>query len=207
MSQITSSTVDILLFAILLICFLFYSNANSLRVLVGTVSLSDNNNNNNAYHRVSRIIVHRYYSSWPLGIINDIALLQLTNEINFNTNTNSITLAKKTPSIGTEAIAVGWGLNENNVIPNQLQYLRARTVSKLRCFIRNFPILPSGSQICAIADDRNAGICNGDSGSALIYRNTLIGIVSWGTGGCANGRPDGYTSVAGYRYWILDNMN
>lgn len=175
----------------------------SLAVLVGTITLSSGG----THYNVSNIIIHENYGSGLFHIRNDIALIKLTTSITFNTNTGPIPLATSTPRSGTRATAIGWGLNEEGVIPNQLQFVNVTTVSFISCVIRNFPLLPLGPQICAVADTNGAGICNGDSGSALIYRNTLIGIVSWGTGGCANGRPDGYVNVAGYRRWILNNMS
>lgn len=175
---------------------------NALRILVGTATL----NSGGTYYRLAKFIIHENFRPRSNYIENDIALIKLTTSITFNGNTQRITPATTTPNAGTRATVIGWGLNENNAIPNRLQYLSVTTVSLQTCRNRNYPVVPRGPQICAVADTNNAGVCNGDSGSALIYRNTQIGIVSWGTGGCANGRPTGYTDVAGFRQWIQTNM-
>lgn len=176
---------------------------NSLKILVGTVTLSSGGNLLN----VQKFILHPNFQQTSRYIVNDVALIKLTSAINYNVNMRALDLASSTPGAGARATVIGWGLNENGVIPNRLQYLPVNIVSLQTCAARNYPVVPSGPQVCAVAVTRTSGVCNGDSGSALIYGNTQIGIVSWGTGGCANGRPTGYTSVAGFRSWILNTMN
>lgn len=44
--------------------------------------------------------------------------------------------------------------------------------------------------------------CEGDSGSALVYNNYQIGLVSFGSDPCASGKPAIYASVPYYKSWI-----
>lgn len=59
------------------------------------------------------------------------------------------------------------------------------------------------STLCALADFR--GICYGDSGSALVTNNSLVGIASWGVP-CAVGKPDQFTRISSFYDWIMTNM-
>ena len=64
--------------------------------------------------------------------------------------------------------------------------------------------------ICAGAE--NADSCQGDSGGPLVYRSGelqpwyLIGVVSFGSTQCGDGRPGVYTRVDKYLNWIRRNL-
>lgn len=59
----------------------------------------------------------------------------------------------------------------------------------------------TNSSICALLA-KGQGVCFGDSGSPLVARGKLIGIVSWGIP-CAMGFPDVYTRISFFLDWIL----
>lgn len=99
-----------------------------------------------------------------------------------------------------------------------LQYQRTVTMNKSNClkyFLQHLsPYVTDVKQrdrifdemICA-ATRKGEGICNGDSGSAMISRilngfDVFIGVASWAVN-CADGFPDVYTSV----YHHLDFIN
>jgi secreted trypsin-like serine protease len=54
-----------------------------------------------------------------------------------------------------------------------------------------------------------ASTCNGDSGSSLTMsirgRNTLVGVVSYGSRTCEDGYPIVMTRVTAYLDWIAEN--
>lgn len=52
---------------------------------------------------------------------------------------------------------------------------------------------------------KGSGTCNGDSGGALTYNNTLLGIVSWSVG-CENGYPCIHTKIYPHLEWINDHL-
>lgn len=64
----------------------------------------------------------------------------------------------------------------------------------------------SNSQICAKSSP-GYGTCQGDSGSPLIYKNKIVGVVSGGDGGCAEGNPDVYTKISSFIPFIKYELN
>ena len=70
------------------------------------------------------------------------------------------------------------------------------------------------SQICA-GGIKGQDSCRGDSGSGLYIQQSvedqntpryLIGIVSFGSKDCGNGRPGVYTRVSSFIPWIVKNL-
>lgn len=72
----------------------------------------------------------------------------------------------------------------------------------------NFPYYDSSTQICAGDIKNRKDSCSGDSGGPLMKNHNglwnLIGIVSYGDGGCFGYGV--YTKVNEYFDWILKNM-
>lgn len=130
--------------------------------------------------------------------------MQLSTAIQ-SADVHAISVCHKSPSPDDDAQVSGWGVTQGgaSTVPDRLQFLNVTIVSFTKCFIQNFPILTLYKQICAVAQ-RSRGVCNGDSGSALVYQNSQIGIVSWAKG-CATGRPDVYANVCDYKDWIEKN--
>ena len=44
----------------------------------------------------------------------------------------------------------------------------------------------------------------GDSGGPMVCGNTLVGVTSWGEGGCGAGKPAVYSRVTYFRDWIRE---
>lgn len=91
--------------------------------------------------------------------------------------------------------------------PDNLQYLRMITLSRIDCQSRHMEDADRvfNTTICAYAGVRNSGMCLGDSGGALVLDGALIGIVSWGVP-CAIGYPDVFTRVGPFLSWIDGNV-
>lgn len=51
-----------------------------------------------------------------------------------------------------------------------------------------------------------AGVCFGDSGSALVANNRLIGITSWGES-CAIGNTDQFMRISYFYNWIIEHVH
>lgn len=101
--------------------------------------------------------------------------------------------------------------------PNTLQYREAITISYEECMaefmkLKETRLADWKESIEAINTDslctsnrKGVGLLQGDSGSPLVFENTLIGVVSWSVG-CAEGLPDIYTNVYSYTHWIMHQM-
>lgn len=157
-------------------------------------------------YNARRRIIHSGFTVYP-AIKNDIALLQVSSSIQFNTNVQPISIPKDNPKAGYKAQVSGWGLLVENGagLPDSLQFLNVTVISNLDCADQHLPLGVAQNQICTRGVPYE-GACNGDSGSGLVYRGTEIGIVSWGIG-CARGKPDVYVNVFAYKKWIKDNTN
>ncbi|KAJ6225201.1 hypothetical protein RDWZM_003746 [Blomia tropicalis] len=175
--------------------------ASSMMVVVGTNHLD----HNGTQYDIAKVISHPSYN--PLFTINDIALIQTNDTIQFNDRIDIVNLTDTYPQRGSTAILSGWGLTKypDQSLPNELQFIELRIISNIICRIRlfGFPIL--STHVCTLSG-RGKGACQGDSGGPLVVNGTQVGIVSWGIP-CARGRPDVFTSVVSYREWIMEQIN
>lgn len=163
-----------------------------------------------AKYAVSQAIVHEGYNDETL--LNDIALLRLSDDINF-ANAKPIKLVKATDVSegaiipGVMSWVTGWGLTKVNpqTIPTSLQKVQLPIVTNAQAST------VWGSSI--VATDLMAGFlngnkdaCNGDSGGPLVVpvldEFKLAGIVSWGSDNCNT--YGAYTRVSDFEQWIRD---
>ncbi|CAD6991918.1 unnamed protein product [Ceratitis capitata] len=160
-------------------------NANEITVVVGTLTWR----NGGDRYRVVAIRSHPSFSSSSL-IINDIAVLKVTPP--FNLAKSSIS----TISLGGRA-RVG-----ENVAVRLTGWVHSHQPGQADCAQRGFRI--TANELCALGE-RGRGACVGDSGGPLIMQQgtpQLVGIVSYGTATCAQGRPDVYTRVSSFLPYI-----
>ena len=112
---------------------------------------------------------------------------------------------------GTNAVAVGWGQNENGEIPNILQQVTVPMFSPSECRRLLGPIgfIPDGTFCAGTAAE---GARPGDSGGPLLVR---IGSSGWGQVGVAStgsanpellGHPATYVSTSAYYDWIHQHI-
>ncbi|XP_072948306.1 chymotrypsin-2-like [Epargyreus clarus] len=147
---------------------------------------------------------------------NDIGILILAERIRLSSDdsidSHIIPLNYDWVDGGAECFVTGWGrLGVSSNIPDKLQLLYLNTISPKQCFegIRkasdgwfNVPPHDPKVEICTFHSVGH-GMCNGDSGSALVRKDILqqIGIVSWGFP-CAIGAPDVFVRIGGFKEWI-----
>ncbi|XP_043655757.1 chymotrypsin-1 [Drosophila teissieri] len=163
-------------------------------------------------HRVVTKHVHPQYSISP-RIINDIALVKVTPPFRLQRSDVSTILIGGSDRIG-EKVPVrltGWGSTTSSTssatLPDQLQALNYRTISNEDCNQKGFRV--TRNEICALAV-QGQGACVGDSGGPLIkpgLQPHLVGIVSYGSSTCAQGRPDVYTRVSSFLPYISQVIN
>lgn len=159
---------------------------------------------------VSEVIVHEGYNSQTLE--NDIALLKLTEPINF-TNAMPIKLISADDSVagatdpGVMSWLTGWGLIsvDPNIFPAKLQKVQLPIISNTQAATvwTDIPV----SDIMAGYLNGNKDACMGDSGGPLVVpvsgEYKLAGIVSWGSTKCDT--YGAYTRVSSFEKWIETN--
>lgn len=159
---------------------------------------------------VSEVIVHEEYNSSTLD--NDIALLKLTDSINFsNAKPIKIITSKNVSEGATDpgvmAWLAGWGLIKvtPNTYPGSLQKVQLPVISTSQASVV-YNYIPS-TDIMAGYKNGNKDACNGDSGGPLIVpvedEYKIAGIVSWGSNSCNT--YGGYTRVSLFEDWIRTN--
>ncbi|CAH2041746.1 unnamed protein product, partial [Iphiclides podalirius] len=157
------------------------------------------------------------HPEWDWSTIkNDIGILYLTEELNLSSTVAVIALSFKWIDGGEKSYATGWGrLGAWDPIPDYLQLLYLETISSKECAegIReastwwgSSPPLDPKVEICTFHSPGH-GMCNGDSGSALVSQKTghQTGIVSWGFP-CARGAPDVFVRISGFKEFLLQNL-
>lgn len=101
------------------------------------------NNKDNEVFKVKKITTHPKFSSLDY----DFAVLELTEEIQFNDVQGAITLATVDPEDGAEANVTGWGetlaVDDKNVLRKATVHIINQDVCK-----KTFPIL-TDSMMCA----------------------------------------------------------
>ncbi len=165
---------------------------------------------------VKRIIKHASYSATTTD--NDIALLELSSEINLSSSANVVVplLASQESALaatGTLGTVTGWGSTSSggSISPNLMQ-VQVPLFTPGDC--ASASAYGSGqitsNMICAGYLTGGKDSCQGDSGGPLVVPNgqggfVLAGIVSWGVGCAAPKYPGVYTRVANYTDWLKSN--
>jgi hypothetical protein len=161
-------------------------------------------------YAVSDVIVNAGFDSQTL--LNDIALLKLTDTINF-ANATSIKLVTTDDAAGgatdpgVMSWVTGWGLTHVNpsILPTALQKVQLPIISTEEAATVWGTI--QATDLMAGYLNGNMDACNGDSGGPLVvpvlgeYR--LAGIVSWGSSNCNT--YGAYTRVSDMESWIRTN--
>jgi len=162
------------------------------------------------FYRVRRIISHPSYGrSTGVTNDNDIALIQLTQDVDMNSNYINTACMPKNYRVGSfvgkECWATGWGRTKGTGDQTRLREAKVPVYSTSTCQ-RYWGRRVSDRQICmGYTSSLGPTACQGDSGGPLICRMgsrwVLAGVTSWGTGECGN-KPAVYTRVTSYISWI-----
>ncbi|XP_055301455.1 serine protease snake-like [Sitodiplosis mosellana] len=155
----------------------------------------------------------RHPSYRPSSKYNDIALFELSRDVQINDFIRPACLWQKFDIKYPSGIATGWGLTKDRGRPSdELLKVQLNFITNERCngFYQRFGALKNGiidSQLCAGDDVEEKDTCSGDSGgplqvatqkSACTYH--VIGVTSFGMG-CGNGYGV-YTRISEYLDWI-----
>lgn len=164
-------------------------SASGINVLLGDHSRSSTSDGQSR-HYVSQIIIHQNYNKKRVQLGFDTALLRLSSSVSYSSRRRPICLP--TPGktyANTNAVAIGFGRNTNEGLPNILQEVTLPVISNSVC--DNTWNLLTMNQICTYGQPQGKVTCSGDSGGALMsWENghyAVIGITSFGpTGGCGD---------------------
>lgn len=99
---------------------------------------------------------------------------------------------------------LGWGYIDElgKISTNKLKKLKTYTLKNDDCSAA-YPIgYVNDFNLCTMIKAKAQGFCNGDSGGPLTMDEKLIGVVSWGTKGCAVGKPDVFERISPHCDWI-----
>ncbi|KAG6462038.1 chymotrypsin-1 [Manduca sexta] len=148
---------------------------------------------------------YRNHPRWdPFDIKYDVGILFLASPLKLGERVAVIALKYQWVDGGENAFVTGWGLTSAwGHLPYELQLLDVTTISPEECAAgvlaagQGWPTPPINprAEICTFHSVGH-GMCNGDSGSALVSQKDRkqIGIVSWGFP-CAIGAPDVHTRI------------
>ncbi|CAK1542887.1 unnamed protein product [Leptosia nina] len=195
-----------------------YSNGEltpTLRVVVGT----NRWNFGGQAYSIARNITHpkHIYIRDPLIVEYDIGLLVTRNEVILSDRVQLVPVSLDRVGAGVTGRVAGWGriYHQGPLSPN-LQELFVTTLEDDRCdrelrqaSVDSGMVLPEydpETEFC-VFHSKYHGVCNGDSGSALVRPDTgeQFGIVSWGLP-CARGAPDVFVRISGFKDWLKENL-
>lgn len=169
------------------------------------------------YKAVKTIHIHENWNLQDFMNGYDIAVLEL--EYPIYDNVASIKLPTDSDenyylSLGTWNIT-GRGLDENHVSPYILETVEARALSKAECSDYSLNVFHEDRMLCTqhMDFDNNVltGVCSGDSGSPLAYKDNdsnyqAIGIASYAPVPCTADGPSVFTDIKAFVPWILSKM-
>lgn len=135
--------------------------------------------------------------------INDIGLIELSSDIEFDDNVKAVQLVQRSnindSFAGRLSVATGWGQIEEGWASDDLRFVYLTPMKNEECK-KYYPFI-SDSHICTPTGGKSP--CNGDSGGPLVTSDTYeqIGITSFGDG-CEGEQPAAFARVASYLDWI-----
>jgi len=195
-------------------CFINSNTASRYTIVGGLWHQKEQTNQYVRKYTAKRIIKHPQFSM-ALAISNDIALIELNEEVDFNNiMINTICLCDKGFVKYNENLTVtGWGDTQNSqgrALPDKLQVaptLNWQSDDTCKAKWGSFSYKAEQMVCC---DSKTQSPCVGDSGGPLVYYNAAahkycqVGVVSFGESTCAPGaaRPAVFTEVMNYLDWI-----
>ncbi|XP_063982964.1 chymotrypsin-2-like [Diachasmimorpha longicaudata] len=173
---------------------LFVPPYDDLTVVTGSGALRGGNQ-----HEVFNVSWHQEFHLESRA--NDIAVITLRQEINYDEFQGPVLLPESPPPYNVKGVVSGFGrLKKDNIYPSKtLQRTSAVVITREDCQkFMNYTLLHG--QICGSAP-RGVGIQKGDSGGPLVVDNVVVGIASWNIP-WDPAAPDGYTDVYEYMDFI-----
>ncbi|XP_065075993.1 brachyurin-like [Ochlerotatus camptorhynchus] len=190
--------------------------------LGGTALLGAHNRLNNEPSQQSivfeadGITIHPEYTANTIR--NDVALIRLTNSIEFNERVQPVGLPSRQDGrtfSGMMGTVSGFGRTSDTSSSTSpvVRFAINPIITFANCLDQwnNAMHVIQPQNIC-LSGNGGRSSCNGDSGGPLTVQDNgeslLVGIVSFGSSaGCAIGRPSVYVRVTHFLDWILENSD
>ncbi|XP_023300288.2 chymotrypsin BI-like [Lucilia cuprina] len=149
----------------------------------------------------------------PDTLFNDIALIKLPTALKFNKNVNKIDLISSKESsnnfLGAQAIISGFGRTRDAYVnlSRWLLWATVEIVPNTECD-KAFKEKTPDTVMCAVgANGTRMSGCDGDSGGALVWKNSAnkfvqIGVYSYATPRKCSEFPSGYTRITSFLDFI-----
>uniref|UniRef100_A0A1Y9HEM4 Peptidase S1 domain-containing protein n=1 Tax=Anopheles funestus TaxID=62324 RepID=A0A1Y9HEM4_ANOFN len=188
---------------------------NQITVNVGQIDLKEESEYKQT-HNLSEMIVHPRYGL--SSIVNDIALLKLSTNITMTKYVQPVCLwtmdSNQELIVGRNGTVVGFGLNERDVVSNQLKQALIGVVDPLTCIASDRAVFGTHLTSDMYCGKGQTGVsaCNGDSGGGMFFevggKWFVRGLVSFtplrgNTGLCDPLKYTAYTDVAKHFEWIV----
>ena len=179
------------------------SSTSNWNVIVGAHAKTDRSRS----FKVVRSYIHESYNSNTFE--NDIAILELNGDINYDNAAQPVCIPSTDVTAGTSVRVSGWGtLSSGGSSPSKLQEVTVNIIADSDCSKSSAygSEFKPNSMVCAGVDVGGKDSCQGDSGGPLVENKSgkhyLDGVVSWGYGCAVAGKPGVYTRVYKYKTWI-----
>ncbi|XP_052838492.1 trypsin-1 [Drosophila gunungcola] len=175
-----------------------------MKAILGTNDLGAGNGQT---FSIAEFLIHPQYN--PQSQDFDMSLIRLSSPVPMGGSVKTIQLADSDANYAADTMAMisGFGaINQNLQLPNRLKFAQVQLWSRDYCNSQNIPGL-TDRMVCAGHPSGQVSSCQGDSGGPLTVDGKLFGVVSWGFGCGAKGRPAMYTYVGALRSWIKQNAN
>lgn len=154
---------------------------DDLRVWLGAYNFGENREKHRQIAKIDKIKLHESWRSDGHNYEGDIAVITLKKTITFNKYIKPICLSSDLSGINNAAVT-GWGLTENNTLPNTPRKIDIPILTDKKCYETDYKLARIGWDKSLCAGKRGVSVCKGDSGSALYVekdnRFYLRGIVS-----------------------------
>ncbi|XP_045488915.1 chymotrypsin-2-like [Pieris rapae] len=179
-------------------CMLDYPK-DKIEVVVGTNDFWSGGTK----YKIDKYINHENYNETSFA--NDISLILVNKKIEFGKKVGLVKLPTEDTPGGLDLIIAGFGYADNyHTRPKRLQKLTVKSLTVEECQEKHKKIKkwnPITDKLLCTYKDIHQGICQGDSGGALVHNGTVHGITSWNIP-CARRKPDVFTRVYKYLHWI-----
>lgn len=155
----------------------------------------------------AKLIIHEDFNILK-GFENDIGLIKFQSPVHGDKiKPLALPSASDEVPVGGFLSVTGWGytaLNESN--SNILKEVSIPRISQTKCQANLNQTKITDNMLCAGVEEGGSGTCTTDSGDPAIYKNQLVGFVTYSYGCALPHLPTIFTRVSKYLPWILRHI-